>query len=166
MIAPLTLANLVLLVVCRRAARDYKDFFASELFLKLAFTRGECLVNAYSAAFMLLAPSFTAHELAPHFPPSDPAFAHPALRLCVRLFGATEILVAGMFFFVLNKDNAKTFLPVVLMGDLAHYIAYARFSTEFPAPSLLQHPGVVAHLVTMTAVLHTKVLYLSAASLS
>uniref|UniRef100_A0A7S3LMP9 Uncharacterized protein n=1 Tax=Aplanochytrium stocchinoi TaxID=215587 RepID=A0A7S3LMP9_9STRA len=137
---------------------NYGEFLRSERYLFLAFTVYEgMLVNLPAAGAFLFAPSFTARELAPRYR-DDPIFDHPAIKILLRLFGATEILVAGMFVSILNKGNAKTFLKTVLVGDIVHYFAYIYFTLNHFKFS----PGILAHFFTMKSVILTKVLYLMA----
>ena len=73
----------------------------------------------------------------------------------LRLFGATELLVAGMFVFVLNKDNAKKFLKAVLVADVVHFLVYTHFTLKHFKLSF----GMLAHFFTMKSVIATKLLY-------
>mmetsp|Transcript_1684 Transcript_1684/g.2037 ORF Transcript_1684/g.2037 Transcript_1684/m.2037 type:complete len:149 (-) Transcript_1684:37-483(-) len=135
--------------------KRYGPFLRSERYLFLAFTVYEgLLVNLPAAAAFLLAPSFTARELAPRYK-EDPLFDHPGVKVLIQLFGATEILVAGLFINVLNKNNAAIFLKTVLAGDLVHFLAYFYYTFK----NLKISPGMIAHFATMTSVIVTKLLY-------
>lgn len=122
------------------------DYLRSEAYLFTAFGLYEGLVNLISAAGFLLYPSFMAKELAPRFR-EDKFMDHPVVKLLLRLFGATEILVAGLFIFVLNKNNAKKFLPVVLAGDLVHYAVYTSYTRNHFDLTF----AVLAHYFTMSS---------------
>jgi hypothetical protein len=159
----LALTHAALFALCRRLVATHGAYFGSDAFLRLAFQQGEALVNLYTAALFIGFPSFAAHQLTPHFSRDAPdsPYNHPALGICVRLFGSTEILVGSLFAFCLTKQNAPTFLKCVLAGDLAHYCNYCMYHHQYP--STLTEPSVWAHFATMTLVLYTKMLYLSSA---
>lgn len=132
------------------------DFIRSEKYSRYAFNYLEAFVNLYSAAIFIVAPSFAAHQLTPYFDAGDPVYEHPALRLCLRLFGCTEILVGLLFYTVFSRENGKAFLASVLAGDLAHYVTYVRYCDAHPN---WKEPSVFAHFVFMTLVIYTKYLF-------
>jgi hypothetical protein len=155
---PISLLHIIMATKTISSVKKNKEYFLSDMYLRTAFNYGESFVNLYSALFFLFAPSFAAKELAPYLnnkQDDDKVFQHPALRICIRLFGATEILVSLLFFGVLERANATAFLLSVLAGDLAHYFCYLWYTLQRPRLTL----SVIAHYLIMTSVLYTKLAY-------
>ncbi|GBG33884.1 Hypothetical Protein FCC1311_101072 [Hondaea fermentalgiana] len=133
------------------------DTVKGERFLFYCFNVFEAAVNASGAFFLLAAPSYSAQLLCPTSK-DQAALEHPATRFCLRLFGATEALVASVFAFGLKPDNAKTLLRSVLGADLLRLGLLLSYLAD--KPTNIIGPAVITHMLTMISVILAKLLYL------
>lgn len=133
------------------------DTVKSDRFVFFAFNVFESAVNASAAFFLLAAPSYTASLLSPTIK-DHKALEHPATRFCLRLFGATEFLMASLFAFALKPSNAKPFLRIILGGDVLRLVLLLGYLAD--KPTNIIGPAVITHFGTIFSVILAKLVYL------